>query len=460
MNRVGITAGIVRSFTTKVAVFPVQVTCPQPPDRAEKLSVYTQLSWASDSEASSYDVYFGTSNPPPYKTNTDNTNYNPGRLSLTTKYYWRIDSRNDDGATTGNVWSFTTLTGWVQVDVGLNHTIGLKSDGTLWAWGLNDNGQLGDGTTVSKNVPTHIDTNTNWSSIAVIWGNHTVALKTDGTLWAWGKNDYGQLGDGTIISKTVPTRIGSGTDWSKITVGSDHTIALKSDGTLWAWGKNDYGQLGDGTIINNTVPIRIGIDTNWSKIVAGGEHTIALKRDGTLWAWGRNDSGQLGDGTIISKNVPTLISNDTKWSNIIAGGLYTVALKTDGTLWSWGVNNVGQLGLGNTTSPITIPTQVIDTNWSAIANGVGHTIGLKADGTLWTWGDNSSGQLGDGTIISKSVPIRIGTDTNWSSVIAGGQGYTIALKVDGILWAWGKNDCGQLGDGTTQNKSIPVQIGQ
>ncbi len=191
-------------------------------------------------------------------------------------------------------------------------------------------GALATGSVTVSNV-TGID----WSAIAA-GGSHTVALKSDGTLWAWGDNDYGQLGDGTTTDKATPTQIGSATNWSAIAAGSRHTVGLKSDGTLWTWGRNPYGQLGDGTTVDKYSPTQVGSATNWSTVAAGRHHTASLTSDGTLWAWGRNDYGQLGDGTTASKNTPTQIGSATNWSAVAAGGHHTVAIKTDGTLWTWG----------------------------------------------------------------------------------------------------------------------------
>ena len=304
--------------------------------------------------------------------------------------------------------------------------------GTLWAWGENDYGQIGDKTMSDKNTPSQESTGaTNWSFIAV-GRDHTVALKWDGTLWAWGRNWAGQFGDGSRSSKTTPSQESTGaTNWSAIATGYERTVALKSDGTLWAWGENDYGQLGDGTIVDKFTPTQESTGaTDWSAIATGFNHTVALKSDGTLWAWGRNRFGQIGDGSRVTETIPTQESTwATNWSAIASGGYHTVALKSDGTLWAWGWNTNGQLGDG-TKSEKTTPTQESTgaTNWSAIASGGYHTVALKSDGTVWAWGENSFGQLGDGTIADKTIPTQESTKaTNWA-VIAAGWYHTVALK--------------------------------
>ncbi|MFH1226716.1 MAG: hypothetical protein V1701_02280 [Planctomycetota bacterium] len=456
-NTAGATTGTVWTFTTRAPAPPAQATTPNPVNNATGVPITTTLNWALADGATSYDVYFGTTNPPSYITNTATTSYNPAPITFTTTYYWRIDSKNLGGTTTGVVWSFTAQSpSWSAIAVGYGHTIARKPDDSLWAWGDNNGGQLGDGTITNKNTPTRIGTATNWPTIAAA-SYSTIALKADGTLWAWGYNYYGQLGDGTNIDKHTPTHIGTATNWSTIATGF-HTVAIKTDGTLWAWGYNCYGQLGDGTTISRTTPSCIGTLVNWLTIAAGRSHTIARKTDGSLWAWGYNVDGQLGDGTYIDKYIPTHIGTDTNWSAIDAGLDHTIALKTDGSLWAWGFNNYGQLGNGTTTGR-TVPTRIgTATNWLTIAAGESHTIALKTDGTLWAWGWNSFGQLGDGTTTSKNVPTQI-AGTNWSAIAGGGR-HTVALKSDGSLWTWGWNVYGQLGDGTNIDRHTPTQVGQ
>jgi alpha-tubulin suppressor-like RCC1 family protein len=301
-----------------------------------------------------------------------------------------------------------TANNWASITDGNNfHSLAIKTDGTLWAWGFNSQGQLGNGTTVNKNAPIQIGSATNWSKI-VARGSRTLAIKTDGTLWAWGSNSYGELGDGTNINRNVPTQIGTATNWASITAGNNgHTLAIKTDGTLWAWGYNVYGQLGDGTSVNKNAPIQIGSATDWSIISAGISHTLSIKTDGTLWAWGYNYQGQLGDGTNVDKNAPIQIGSATDWSTISAGGYQTLSIKTDGTLWAWGRNSSGQLGDGtnvNKNAPIQIGSA---TDWSIISAGISHTLSIKTDGTLWAWGRNLSGELGDGTNVNKNIPTVI-----------------------------------------------------
>ena len=331
-----------------------------------------------------------------------------------------------------------SATNWALISAGGNHSMALKSDGTLWGTGYNINGQVGDGTTWIRKI--HIQERTratNWTAIAT-GSRHSLALKSDGTLWGWGSNQGGQLGD-DASNRSTPTQIGSETNWALISAGNSHSIALKSDGTLWGWGENLFGQLGDGTTSSNrTTPTQEATGaTNWTAISGGGSHSMALKSDGTLWAWGKNQFGQVGDGTTSSnRSTPTQeATGATNWTAISAGHEFTVALKSDGTLWAWGNSSYGQLGDGTILPNLThtyrsTPTQEATgaTNWALISAGGKHSMALKSDGTLWGWGRNSGGQLGDGTTTDISTPTQEATGaTNWTAIAAGWY-FTVAIK--------------------------------
>ena len=324
------------------------------------------ISWTAVSDATSYNIYWSTTSGVTKTTGTkvtSNTNsYIHPNLTNGTTYYYVVTAVDNDGESieSSEVNAMPASTNWASVSAGALHTIAIKRHDplyTLWAWGYNASGRLGDGTTTNRTTPTQIGTATTWSSVSA-GVYHTVAIKTDGTLWAWGYNElYGQLGDGTTTNKDVPTQIGAETTWSSVFSGEHHTAAIKTNGTLWAWGRNNSGQLGDGTTTDKTTPTQIGTATTWSSVSGGGYHTVARKSDGTLWAWGYNDDGQLGDETIISKTTPTQIGAETTWSSVSAGGYHTIAKKTDGTLWAWGDNYYGQLGDGTTTDRTT-PTKI------------------------------------------------------------------------------------------------------
>jgi alpha-tubulin suppressor-like RCC1 family protein len=332
--------------------------------------------------------------------------------------------------------------------------------GSLWVWGYNAYGELGDNTTIAKSSPVQtISGGTNWKQVAcgVV---HVGAIKTDGTLWLWGFNSSGRLGDDTNTNTSSPVQtISAGTNWKQV-AASNHTTAIKTDGTLWLWGRNDYGQLGDNTITPKSSPIQtISGGTNWKQVACGGFHTSCIKTDGTLWLWGENFFGGLGDNTNTKRSSPIqTVAGGTIWKQVAAGQYHTAAIKTDGTLWTWGYNGFGQLG-DNTSNITSSPNQTVaaGTNWKQVACGDYLTACIKTDGTLWLWGDNGFGHLGDNTQTSRSSPIQtVSGGTNWKQVAAG-QYYTAAIKTDGTLWTWGRNINGQLGDNTILNKSSPIQ---
>ena len=339
------------------------------------------------------------------------------------------------------------------------HSLLIKPDGSLWAWGRNDYGQLGDGTTTGSSSPVQVGTSTDW--VTVISGlYHSLAIKSDGTLWAWGRNDYGQLGDGTTTDKSSPVQVGTSTDWVGVSGGGWHTLGIKSDGTLWTWGYNGNGQLGDGTSTDRHTPVQVGFSTDWVAVTGGGWHTLGIKTDGTLWAWGENGDGRLGDGTTTNRPTPVKVGFSTNWVAVTAGLYHTLGIRTDNTLWAWGYNEFGQLGDG-TTANNSSPEQIdSSTDWVVVTVGAYHTLGIKSCGTLWAWGYNEFGQLGDGTsgaLANKSSPVQIGTSTNWVAVTAGSY-HTLGIKSDDTIWSWGKNNYGQLGDETITPKSSPVPI--
>ena len=386
-----------------------------------------------------------------------------------------------------------SLTNWSKVSSGFYAFLGIKTDGTLWGWGDNRHGGIGNGTNVAYSSPVQVGSLTNWSEVRA--GTCSLSIKTDGTLWAWGRNSDGQLGNGTVVYYLSPIQVGSLTTWSKISVsqsGTCHSAAIKTDGTMWTWGSNSNGQLGNGTTINYSSPIQVGALTNWNQIACGYTHTVAVKTDGTLWTWGSNSNGTLGNETRIDYSSPIQIGSLTTWSQASAGNSTSV-VKTDGTLWTWGFNGDGQLGNG-TTINYSSPVQVgALTNWSNVQTNSYSGFGLKTDGTIWKWGDGNSGKIGNGTTISYSSPVQVGSLTNWSLITSGalnsfaipftlvvdrqqdlGQRYvskdylldvypTIAsatgARTSPGLFAWGDGYAGGLGNGTTLKYSSPIQIG-
>ncbi|WP_395736525.1 choice-of-anchor tandem repeat GloVer-containing protein [Prosthecobacter sp.] len=408
------------------------------------------------------------------------------------------------------------LTTWAAVAAGVYHTVALKTDGTLWACGYNADGELGQGT--SDSLTTHtslvqVGSVATWSS--VVSGNyHLLATRTDGTLWAWGYNVNGQLGTGSTTNGVAPVQIGTATNWTSLSGGYYHSLGVRSDGTLWAWGRNVEGQIGDATLVQRQSPLQVGTATNWKSVIAGGYYSTAIKQDNSLWTWGQNLYGQLGQGfadVTPRPNVPAQVGTANNWALLAPGFDHTVATRSDGTTWSWGNDSVNELGYstnnrlllpfaaqfgavssassgfyhsvvlksdgtlwtagGNSNGQLGIGTndsaehQVMvqpqpGTQWISAAAGGYHSAAVRSDGTLWTWGYNNYGQVGDGTTTTRTSAVQVGTNTNWASVSCGNY-FTVALRTDGTLWAWGYNSDGQMGNGTTGSAGqfSPVQVG-
>ena len=325
------------------------------------------------------------------------------------------------------------------------------------AWGRNDFGQLGDGGTfTTTNTPVPVSGVVDVTAIAG-GGLYSLALKGDGTIWAWGLNNYGQLGNTTVTRTNTPLQVIGLTNMTAIAGGFDHGLALQSNGTVWAWGRNDFGQLADGTNnpISGPVPVS-GINGIITAIAGGGLHSLALQSNGTVWAWGYNGLGQLGNSTNTSSNTPVQVSGLTGVIAIAGGYFHSLALKSDGTVWAWGWNFYGQLGNGFSDTNTPVPVSGISGGITAIAGGGSHSLALSGNGTVWAWGSNERGQLGN-AFFGGNTPVPVSGLTG-VSVIRGGEFHSLALKSEGTVWAWGSNDRGQLGDGTYTSTNTPVPV--
>jgi alpha-tubulin suppressor-like RCC1 family protein len=345
------------------------------------------------------------------------------------------------------------------VSGGYEHSLALKSDGTVRSWGDDTSGQLGTGRLIWSTTPVPISGISGIVAISA-GGTHVLALKSDGTVWAWGDNSYGQLGDAVRPSGNLPAAVTGLEGIIAVASGGLHSMALKSDGTVWTWGGNTTGQLGDGTLLKNSRPQRVPGLSSVTAIDAGRGHSVALKADGTVWTWGDNSSsggGMLGDGTSTNRSSPVQVTGLATVAAIAAGGSHTAALKSDGTVWTWGANNRGQLGDGtnvNRTTPVHVQGLSLV---RSIASGASGTMALRLDRTVWAWGDNTYGQLGDGTTSNRNSPGKVSGLSNIVEISAGSN-HGVAREADGSVWTWGQNRVGALGDGTTTNRSTPVQV--
>lgn len=360
-----------------------------------------------------------------------------------------------------------SLTGWTKISQGENFSVALKQDGTLWVWGRNLYGLLGDGTGTHTEIqhPTQIGTDANWTDISV--GRYfALGKKANGDLYGWGANDYGQLGLGNNTNVLTPTLIQQNV--AAFSAGYYHTAVVKTDGTLWSTGYNEWGNLAIGSLslYSNVFLQESSNATNWRSIGTGYYNSFAIKTDGTLWTAGSNFYGQnaLGTPASVGSNMTvnfTKVGTDTNWASASGGFYHAVGLKTNGELWSWGLNDNGRLGLGTTGGTLYVPQQIPGTTWTAISVTYNASSALKADGSLWTWGSNEFGKLGIGTATDVNVPTRVGTDNDWTVIPVRYAYYSsAALKTDNTMWSWGWDGFWQLGngDGTATNSNVPTQV--
>lgn len=321
----------------------------------------------------------------------------------------------------------------------------LKEDGSLWMWGRNTSGRLGNGSWDDSAAPTKI-----LDGVATVESSAstTAAIKTDGSLWMWGDNSHGQLGTGTLTKSYAPVKVMDDVAW--VSPGN-MTAALKTDGTLWTWGRNEYGMLGNGTTADSCHPTKVMGDVSSASI--SGINGAAVKTDGSLWTWGSNNYGQLGRGGETS--TPGKVMGGVSQA-FMEDSLTSAALATDGTLWMWGLNDRGQAGNGRTGGSVRSPAEVIEgISWAQGPIGSRNAVVLS-DGSLWLWGANNSGGIGNGSTEDCPAPVRVLDDV--VSVTLESAGTSAAIQTDGSLWMWGHNKYGQVGGGTKTDRTTPVKI--
>ncbi|OGS80034.1 MAG: hypothetical protein A3D31_08800 [Candidatus Fluviicola riflensis] len=339
---------------------------------------------------------------------------------------------------------------WETVKSCYDQTAALRSDGTIWNWGFNQGGLLGNGSQESNCIaPTQIGNDSDWKFVTVGAG-FGFGIRTNGTLWAWGGNDYGQLGTGTTDNSLVPVQVGTDSDWEYVSAGFGNTKAIKTNGTLWSWGWNNAGVQGNGGWDNVLSPAQTGTDSDWKMVSVGDNCALALKNDGSLWSCGSNDVGQLGIGSTVDQHQFVQVGTNTNWNYIaisINAGMSTrcLATKTDGTLWYWG-RNAFDIQDDYLTSPQQLGTE---SDWKEVGLGSQVTyMATKTNGTLWAWGLNTFGStVGDGTTIDQTEPVLINNTASWS-LPSTGLAHSTAIQ-NGVIYSWGANSHGQLGLGTT-----------
>ena len=311
---------------------------------------------------------------------------------------------------------------WKQVTctVTSGKMAGIKTDGTLWLWGENSQGDLGDGTIISRSSPVQTVTGGyNWKQIS-LGSSAIMAVKTDGSLWGWGYNFYGQLAISGGLFRSSPTLVGGPKNWKQVSCSTQNfTCAIKIDGTLWSWGAAGAHLGINSPLFNYSSPVQIGSLQEWKLVRVGSSHSAAIKSDGTLWSWGSNDSGQLATNDLFSRSSPVQTVSLGTWKQVSCAGNITAAIKSDNTLWSWGYNGFGNLG-DNTIIDRSSPVQRGSGLWKHVSIA-SNSSGIKTDGTLWSWGSSLSGNLGDSGVagVHRSSPVQLGSDTTWTSVSGG-----------------------------------------
>jgi alpha-tubulin suppressor-like RCC1 family protein/uncharacterized protein (UPF0333 family) len=350
------------------------------------------------------------------------------------------------------------------------------------AWGANGSGQLGDGTTGTNRIsPVSTIGGSKWKSVSAgnsLGSAHVLAVRANGTLWAWGFNNHNQLGDGTATARTSPVQIGTGNNWESVSAGHSHSLGIKTDHTLWAWGNVANYRLGNGASSDVPTPTSIATcspscPSGWKMVSAGSNYSLAIGGDDNLYVWGSGSQYRLGNSLTDEIQIPTKItacspSCPSGWKMVSAGDNHTLAIGMDDKLYVWGAGEYGELGTGSTTN-VQLPTLVMSSaTWKSVSAGNNHSLGIRSDGsfdgTLWSWGRNIAAQLGNGVMDDSAgghLPTQIGSSTAWSFVSAG-LAHSFALKINGTnqeLWAWGNNSNGQVGDNDASNPRLsPSQI--
>jgi alpha-tubulin suppressor-like RCC1 family protein len=346
-----------------------------------------------------------------------------------------------------------------RISAGAYNGYAVDNTGAVWIWGANLYGQLCDGSLTHRGSAGKLSGLSDVVTVSA-GGAHALTLKTDASAAAWGLNSLdsslrggGQVGDGTYVNRGTPVAVSKLSGAQQVVAGQYHSLAVLSDATVRAWGFNDAGQLGDGTKITRNEPVGVVGLGDVSAVSAGCDHSVALKTDGSVWSWGFNSTGQLGDGSNQDKSTPVRVAGLTDVVAVAAGCAHSMALKSDGTVWAWGFNFDGELGGASPSlvrnTPAMIPTLGSVT---AIAAGGFHSLALKTDGTVWAWGKNNMGQVGDNSTLNRNAPNKV--NVKQATEVAAGFDFSLVLGYDGSISAWGNNNYGQLGVGTTSGNYL------
>lgn len=393
---------------------------------------------------------------------TSETSYTLGGLTNGVTLRVRLTAVNGSGESAASQSVSVIPTRLLEVAVGTGHLCALRSTRSLWCWGSNDLGELGNGQTSADptSEPQLVSGAGPWTSTSV-GVSHSCGTKQDGSVWCWGDNVSGQLATALVDSSPEPRPIElPANDITRVTsgAGAQHSCALSEQGSLWCWGNNFFGQVGNDSTDDPAAPALIGEADVWHSVAVGSLHTCAIKKDGTLWCWGANFLGQLGDGSFTDRLLPTPVAPDKTWSVVAASLANTCAIESGGALWCWGFNDSGQVGDG-TFDMHGEPAAVLgDALWRDVASGSAFTCALKDDLSLWCWGMNGAGQLADGTNESRSEPTATIVAGPWAKIFAG-EANGCAQRASGELYCWGSTDFGLLGATSPTGAASPAAIG-
>jgi alpha-tubulin suppressor-like RCC1 family protein len=340
----------------------------------------------------------------------------------------------------------------------------LRIQSNAFSWGSNGNGRLGNNSTIDRSSPVFVSGGIkNWTSVSSHpIGSHVLAIRADGTAWAWGSGGSGRLGDNSTLNQSSPVSVVGGfTDWIQVSAGSTHSLGVRANGTAWAWGGGANGKLGDNSTVAQSSPVSVvGGFSDWTQVSAGTDHSLGVRGDGTAWAWGSGSQGVLGDNTTTQKSSPvSVVGGFTNWTQVSAGNSHSIGVRLDGTAWAWGSGGSGRLG-DNSTVAQSSPVSVVGgfTNWTQVSAGLYHSMGVRSSGGAWAWGNGANGRLGNNSTTNRSSPVAVsGSFSDWIQVSAGIT-HSSGVRSSGTAWAWGFNGQGQLGNNSTVDRSSPVSV--
>jgi alpha-tubulin suppressor-like RCC1 family protein len=375
------------------------------------------------------------------------------------------------GPTVGGTTVSGTITGvtFTQVSAGYEHSLAVGSDGKIYAWGANGYGQLGNGSNPTSDVPVLVMTPANVTFTQVSAGGfHSLAVGSDGNTYAWGDNSNGQLGNGSNTNSNVPVQVTlpTGVTFTQVSAGTYHSLAVGSDNKTYAWGENRYGKLGNGSNTDSNVPVQVTLPTavTFIQVSAGGTHSLAVGSDNNTYAWGYNSYGQLGNGSSTNSNVPVQVTLPTgvTFTQVSAGLGHSLAVGSDGNAYAWGSNSYGQLGDNTTTDsnlPVSVPVPGGSATFTQVSAGRYHSLAVDSNGNSFGWGNNSSGQLGNTSTADSHAPLLVTVPAGVTfTQMSAGAAHSLAVGSDGKSYAWGKNDLGQLGNNTLTDSHVPVPV--